>query len=98
MAGKKGSPDVVSFEFRGQTFEASRSAYLSPRVQRGLAYGSDPGRQSEAWRAIDAVCMGRTDEYMSRIPEEDGTVGEYGCSAEAWAEFSRAMGEAISKN
>lgn len=85
----------VTVEFRGEEFEASRTAYLSARVQRGLAVASDPSpaSQRQAYDAIDAVCCGRSDEYMGRIPEEDGTVGPYGCSNEAFGAFMAAVGE-----
>ena len=107
MAGKKvvvagGAPadDRVSFDFRGVSFEVSRTAYLSARVQKGLALASDPSPASQraAFDAIDAICCGRSDEYMGRIPEEGGDVGPYGCSSEAFSAFMAAAGEAISKN
>lgn len=92
--------DRVTFEFRGAEFEASRTAFLSARVQRGLAVAGDmaPASQRMAYDAMDAVCCGRLDEYMGRIPEEDGTLGLYGCSNEAFAAFMAAAGEAVSKN
>lgn len=88
----------VTVEFRGGEYEVSKTAYRSARVQRGISLGSDPAHQSEAYAAIDALCCGRSDEYMGRIPEEDGTVGPYGCSNEAFAAFMAAAGEAIAKN
>lgn len=95
---KDGSGDErVGFEFRGVGFEVSRTAYLSARVQRGLSLAGDPRRQADAYEAIDAVCCGRSDEYMGMIPEEDGSVGPYGCSNDAFAAFMQAAGEAISK-
>ena len=90
--------DRVKLTFRGVELEVSRTAYLSARVQRGLALSGDPSRQAEAYAAIDALCLGRSDEYMGMIPEEDGSVGPYGCSNEAFAAFMQAAGEAISKN
>lgn len=90
----------VEVEFRGERFEVSKTAYLSARVQKGLALAGDPDPSSQkaAFRAIDALCCGHADEYMERIPEEDGSVGPYGCSTDAFNEFMSAAGEAISKN
>lgn len=92
--------DRVTFEFRGVEFEVSRTAYLSARVQRGLAVAGDmaPASQRMAYDAMDAVCCGLLNEYMGIIPEEDGTLGPYGCSNEAFGAFMAAAGEAISKN
>ena len=92
--------EKVTLEFRGDEFEVSRTAYLSARVQRGLALSGDPDPESQklAYAALDAVCCGRMDEYMGRIPEEGGEVGPYGCSNEAFAAFMAAAGEAIAKN
>ena len=94
------SDERVTFDFRGAEFEASRTAFLSARVQRGLAVAGDmaPASQRMAYEAMDAVCCGRLDEYMGRIPEEDGALGPYGCSNEAFGAFMAAAGEAISKN
>lgn len=104
MSGKKvidgsaPSDERVTVEFRGGEYEVSKTAYRSARVQRGLALGNDPAHQGDAYDAIDALCCGRSDEYMGRIPEEDGTVGPYGCSNDAFAAFMAAAGEAIAKN
>lgn len=90
--------ETVEFEFRGGFYEVSRTAYLSARIQRAMQLASDPAHQGEAWDAIDALCCGRSDEYMGRIPEEGGEVGPYGCSNDAFAAFMTAAGEAIAKN
>lgn len=99
MAGKV-KDDRVKFEFRGHEFEVSRTAYLSARVQKGLALANDPdaGSQKAAYAALDALCCGKSDEYMARIPEEDGSLGPYGCSNEAFGAFMSEAAKAIQKN
>lgn len=100
VAGGAPADEKVEFEFRGERFEVSRTAYLSARVQRGLSLAGDPDPSSQkaAYAAIDALCCGRADEYMGRIPEEDGAVGPYGCSNESFGAFMATAGEAIAKN
>lgn len=93
-----GKDDRVTFDFRGGEYEVSRTAFLSARVQKGLALASDPAHQADAYAAIDALCCGRSEEYMGRIPEEDGSVGPYGASNEAFGAFMAAAAEAIAKN
>ena len=95
---RKITDERVELEFRGETFEVSQTAYKSMRVQKYLSLSGDPERQKEAYWAIDAICCGKSDEYASRIPEEDGAVGEFGCSNEAFSAFMAAAGEALAKN
>lgn len=99
LPGGAAADERVTFEFRGAEYEVSKSAFLSARVQKGLALASDPAPSSQkaAYTAIDALCCGRSDEYMGRIAEEDGSVGPYGCSNEAFGAFMSAAGDAISK-
>lgn len=76
MASKDGS--AVEFEFRGETFEISLAALFSMRVQKAMAMEMED--QPGFYRAVDAIFCGNLDEYLDRIPGEDGSVGEFGAS------------------
>ena len=98
MGSRKLTDERIEVEFRGEAFEVSLSAYRSARVQKGLALAGDPERQAEAYAAIDALCCGRSDEYMGRIPPESGEVGPYGCSNEDLGAFLAEAVQAAAKN
>lgn len=83
-----------SFEFRGETFEVCLPAARSVRVQRDISLVGQPGRQAAGWDSFDKLFCGKLDEYLGRIPSEDGTVGEYGCTDEDFAAFVSAAAEA----
>lgn len=85
---------VKSFGFRGGEYEVNLLAARSARIQRDLTYIADPARASRGWDAFDSLFCGNLDDYMSRIPEEDGSVGEFGCSDEAFNAFVAAATEA----
>lgn len=83
------------FEFRGETFEVCVPAARSARVQRDISLVGVPGRQEAGWRSYDQLFCGRLDEYLDRIPSEDGTVGEFGCTDEDFVAFVNAAAEAV---
>lgn len=87
--------EVVRFEFRGQEFEADKTAFSSLKVQTALNLGDrDPKAANEA---MNLVCCGNLVEYIGRIPDADGNApDELGCSAEDWSAFTSAMAEALS--
>lgn len=93
MAEKK--HEIVEFEFRGQKFEADKTAFGSLKVQTAINLGDkDPKAANEA---MDIICCGRLVEYLGRVPGADGAApDELGCSAEDWDAFTKAMGEAVS--
>lgn len=94
MAEKK-KHEIVEFEFRGQRFEADKTAFSSLKVQTALNLGErDPKSANEA---MDLVCRGHLVDYIGRIPDAAGDApDELGCSAEDWSAFTSAMAEAIS--
>lgn len=93
MPGKKGH-DVVSLDFRGQSFDIDRTAFASLKVQTALSLGDrDPKAANEA---MDLVCCGNLVDYLGRIPSADGDApGELGCSQDDWNAFTAAMAEAV---
>lgn len=96
MAGRKVTDSRLVVEFRGGEFEVDKRALESFKVQKAMACaGKDAAK---AFWAIDMICCGRSDEYMSRIPDEDGNVSELGCTDEDFAAFMSAVSEAASKN
>lgn len=85
---------TVSFDFRGETFEVCVPAARSARVQRDLSLVGVPGHAAQGWDSYDKLFCGHLDEYFDRIPSEDGTVGEFGCTDEDFVAFVRAAAEA----
>lgn len=94
MAEKKA--DTAVMEFRGGEYEVSVKAIRSMRVQKAMAMAGEDVQSY--WRAMDAICCGRLDEYIERIPGEDGNVDEYGASVDDMAEFFTAVAEKYGKN
>lgn len=94
MPAKK-KHEITKFEFRGQKFEADKTAFGSLRVQTALSLGDkDPRAANEA---MNLVCCGHLVDYIGRIPDADGNASdELGCSAEDWVAFTNAMAEAVS--
>lgn len=94
MADKK-KHEIVEFEFRGEKFEADKTAFGSLKVQTALNLGErDPRAANEA---MDIVCCGHLVDYIGRITDAEGNApDELGCSAEDWAAFTDAMAKAIS--
>ena len=92
MADKK--HEIIEFEFRGQKFEADKTAFSSLKVQTALNLGDkDPRAANEA---MNLICCGRVVEYIGRIPGEDGEMpDELGCSSDDWQEFTSAVAEAV---
>lgn len=86
----------TEIEFRGAKFDVNLGALSSVKVQKALALARDD--QAKAYWAFDAICCGSMDEYLDRIPEEDGEVSELGASDEAFAAFMEAVAEAAPKN
>lgn len=93
MAEKK-KHEIVEFEFRGQKFEADKTAFDSLKVQTAINLGDkDPKAANEA---MDLICCGHLVDYIDRVPDADGNApDELGCSAEDWNAFTKAMGEAV---
>ena len=93
MAEKK-KHEIVEFEFRGQKFEADKTAFGSLKVQTAINLGDkDPKAANEA---MDLICCGHLVDYIDRVPDADGNApDELGCSAEDWGAFTTAMGEAV---
>ncbi len=89
----------IQVEFRGQTFEVEERAVRSMKLQYDLSRmgESDEGTKA-AWHAFDLIMCGQLGDALSRIPEEDGEVDEYGASPEAVLAFMEAAGRAIEKN
>ena len=93
MAEKK-KHEIVEFEFRGQKFEADKTAFDSLKVQTAINLGDkDPKAANEA---RDLICCGHLVDYIDRVPDADGNASdELGCFAEDWDAFTKAMGEAV---
>ena len=87
--------DTVKFDFRGEKFEADKTAFGSLKVQTALNLGErDPKAANEA---MDLVCCGKLVDYIGRIPDVEGNApDELGCSSNDWVAFTTAMAEAIS--
>lgn len=93
MAEKK-KHEIVEFEFRGQKFEADKTAFGSLKVQTALSLGEK--NPTAANEAMDLICCGRLVEYLGRVPDADGAApDELGCSAEDWGAFTEAAREAV---
>ena len=94
MPAKK-KHETTKFEFRGQEFEADKTAFGSLRVQTALSLGDkDPRAANEA---MNLVCCGHLVDYIGRIPDAGGNApDELGCSPEDWVAFTNAMAEAVS--
>lgn len=91
--------NIREFEFRGGTYEVDADAARSVRVQRDLALVGTAGGAERGWEGYDRLFCGHLDEYLGRIPGEDGEVGPYGCTDEDFVAFVQAAGEAArSKN
>lgn len=87
---------MATVEFRGGTYEVSVKAMHSMRVQKAMAMPDED--QAAFWRAMDAICNGKLDEYIDRMPDENGEVSEYGASVEDMMAFFEAAAGAFGKN
>lgn len=87
---------VKKFGFRGGEYEVDLGAARSMRVQRDISLVGEPGHAAKGWESFDKLFCGRLDEYLDRIPGEDGAVGEHGCTDEDFVAFVRAASEAAS--
>lgn len=81
------------FEFRGGTYEVDADAARSMRVQRDISLVGEPGHAAKGWESFDKLFCGHLDEYLDRIPGEDGAVGEYGCTGDDFVAFVQAASE-----
>lgn len=91
------NPNVMSIEFRGGSYEINKAALHSMKVQKAMLLADKD--QAAAFDAMDKICCGKLDEYLDRMPEEDGELGEFGASDAAVAAFMAAAAEAtMAKN
>lgn len=86
--------NIIGVEFRGGTYDINKAALHSMKVQKAMLLANV--NQAAAFDAMDKICCGKLDEYLDRIPEEDGTVGEFGASDEALGAFLEAAALATS--
>ncbi len=90
------SAEKVAVEFRAARFEVSPAAVYSMRVQKAMAMSDEDPKGF--MRALDLVCCGKLDEYIERMPGEDGEVSAYGASIEDMWAFLNAVSEKLGKN
>lgn len=94
MAEKK-KHEIVEFEFRGQKFEADKTAFGSLKVQTAINLGDKDPKAANV--AMNLICCGHLVDYIDRVPDADGNApDELGCSAEDWMAFTDAMTKAVS--
>lgn len=86
----------AEFEFRGEVFEVSPAAIYSMRVQKAMAMQAED--QPGFYRAVDAIFCGHLDEYLDRIPGEDGKVGEFGASIDDVSDMLLEIARKYGKN
>lgn len=84
----KKTDNIFTVDFRGEKFDVNRAALLSMKVQSAMTRGDEDPKAM--YKAIDLICCGKSAEYFDRMPEEDGTVSEFGATAETFAEFIQA--------
>lgn len=90
---KKITDERCVIEFRGVEFEISSKAWKSMKVQKALL------DVTQQFWALDKICLGHYDEYIEKMPDENGNVDEeYGASQDTLGAFLVACGEAVSKN
>lgn len=96
MADQKKRPrtEIVTVGYMGRDYEVDKTALLSMKYQRLLACGSRD--QAAMYDAMDVILCGKLAECEQTIPEEDGSVGEYGASVDAMAAFFGAITEQVS--
>lgn len=87
---------TMEIDFRGERFKVSKAAFRSMKVQKKMALMEEDLKG--AFEAMDAILCGGLDDALDRIPEADGTVSEYGASAEAFGALFEKIGEQLGKN
>lgn len=96
MATKKITDERCTVEFRGVEFEISKKALRSVKVQKAMQAPDSP---RDVYWALDMMCMGKSDEYFERMPDEDGEANaELGPDEDTLLEFVKAAVEAAAKN
>lgn len=86
--------NIVEVVFRGEKFDVNKAAFGSMKVQKDLALMEK--NPANAFEALDVVLCGTLDDALSRIPEEDGEVSEFGASADAFAAFLEVLAVELS--
>lgn len=86
--------NTKKFEFRGGVYEVNPEAARSIRVQRDISLVGEPGHAAKGWESFDKLFCGHLDEYFDLVPDEDGKVGEYGCSDEDFVAFVQEAAKA----
>lgn len=86
--------NTKEFEFRGDKYEVNLDAARSVRVQRDISCMGKPESVVKGWDSYNMLFCGRLDEYLDRIPSENGVVGEFGCESDDFNAFVFAAAEA----
>lgn len=86
--------NIIGVEFRGEMFDVNKAALHSMKVQKAMLLVTT--NQAAAFDAMDKICCGNLDDYLDRIPEEDGKLSEFGASDEALGAFLEAAAIASS--
>lgn len=93
---RKITDERMVVEFRGVKFEVSSKAWNSVSVQKAC---TAPDTAHDFFSALDKICLGHFDDYIFKMPDENGEVDEeFGAGKETLAEFVKAVAEASGKN
>lgn len=93
---KTTTTDCYIVEFRGVEFEISKKAWKSIKVQKACTAPESP---KDSYWALDRICLGHLDEYLLKMPNENGEIDEeLGADEDTLLEFIKVVAENVPKN